>query len=282
MNILIGVATYPTDPALYPETEAALEALQGQTSVHNITLRLYGNDDPALDPKDNIVAKHNRMRADVLEGAFDALLTVEADMIVPPDAVEKLTKVEADVAYALYISRHHTMPLAFPKIDGFKGRSIAADPDLWRDKLAAGDVIPTEGAGFGCTLIHRRVLEQVSFRRVTGTRRSALFADDWTFALDVKEAGFKSAHHLGVQCGHLAHDGRVLWPDAAAENFARWNGERRAESGPQVYPDGEYRVLKRAIWHAGQNRYYRKGERIPLVSAAATFLAAQGLIGAVE
>ena len=39
-------------------------------------------------------------------GGFDALLLVENDMILPPDALLKMAAVDADVVYGLYVNRH--------------------------------------------------------------------------------------------------------------------------------------------------------------------------------
>lgn len=214
MRILIGVATFPTEPAVYAPTRDWLAA-------QNHPVALYGDDDPALSAYDNLTAKHNAMRSDLLDGDYDALLTVEADIIPPPDAIEKLCAIEADVAYGLVCARVSQMPLCFPQIDGFYGESIAHRPERWRAKVAAGEVLRSEGAGFGCTLIHRHVLGAVVFERKPVGRRNAAFADDWHFAIAVKAAGFSSAHHLGVLCGHIRRDGTALWPDAAAPRFCK-------------------------------------------------------------
>lgn len=290
MRVLVAVATYPESsgsPDIYPETQAALDALlapyEDALEPHPEGSRLlaelvyFGGDDPALSWLDNITDKHNLMRQMALDGGYDALLTVEADVVFPADALTRLLAVDADVVYGTYVSRAiEGLVLVFPEIDGYSARSITAEPDKWREPLAEGRVIRSEGAGFGCTLIRRNVLDTIIFRR---DRKRKNFADDWPFALDVKEAGFHSAHHLGVLCGHLAHDGRVYWPDATAPKLVRVDGERRATGELRVYPDGNYLVLKRSILHAGLNRYFYAGETIPLTSGAATILAASGLIG---
>lgn len=270
MKILIGVATYPTTPELYPATQASIDALE--RGEHEVVIEYYGNDDPALDPKDNITAKHNQMRARLLNLAYDALLTIEADMIVPPDALVKLAEVEASVVYAPYASRHHPMILTFPAIDGYKGRSISADEALWRPSF--GQVIACEGVGFGCTLIHRRVLEAVEFRRDTRSAIRRQFADDWTFALDVKEAGFVSAAHLGVLCGHIQRDGRVRWVDAEAPAFMRLDGEAEAPSAA-LPPMARYRVRK---WLFGSMQNHAPGSEIELGAETASVLLGLGKI----
>lgn len=276
MKVLLGVATFPvtdeTPNAVYPQTLTALEALD--TTGHEVVLRYYGGDDPKLDAKDNLTNKHGEMRQEVLDGDFDCLLTVEADVIPPSDALVKLAAVEADVVYAAYCSRSHPMVLCFPTIDGYRGRSIGADAEQYRGKFGA--VIPSEGVGFGCTLIHRRVLEQVEFRRDVSSEMKRKFADDWTFALDVKAAGFKSAHHLGVLCGHIQRDGRVRVVDPSEPDFMRIEGEVKPQHKGTDLPDmATYRV-RRPVH--GPGRDYKPGETIELGAEAAAILLARRAI----
>lgn len=275
MKVLIGVATFPateeTPNAVYPAAQASIEALRDGWS-DRILVEYYDGDDPALDPRDNLTHKHNCMRSAVLDLGYDALLTVEADMIVPPDALEKLAAVDADVVYGVYCSRSHPMVLTFPTIDGYKGRSISADVLTYRGKF--GGIIPCEGVGFGCTLIRRHVLEAIEFRRDVSTAMRRKFADDWTFALDVKAAGFKSAAHLGVLCGHIQRDGVVRWVDPDAPTFMRVEGEAQPPAGA-LPPRARYRVLK---WLHSPSVNYPPGSEIELGADAATILLGLGKI----
>lgn len=277
MRVLIGVATFPatdeTPHEVYPATKAAIDALEFDGEI---AIDFFGGDDPALDPRDNLTHKHNQMRQRVLDDGYDALLTIEADMIVPPDALAKLASVEADVVYGVYCSRAHPMVLTFPTIDGYRGRSISADTQEYRGKF--GGIIPCEGVGFGCTLIRRHVLEAVEFRRDVSTAMRRKFADDWTFALDVKAAGFESAAHLGVLCGHIQRDGVVRWVDADAPTFMRLEGEARAARGT-LPPVARYHVLKLL---SSPSRDYRPGSEIELSAEAATILLGLGKIQIIQ
>ena len=275
MKVLIGVATFPvtaeTPYEVRAETRESIDALMWVDDGHEATLVHYGNDDPAKAPTDNLTDKHNRMRAAALDFGYDALLTVEADVIIPPDALAQLAAVDADVVYGTYASRTNPMVLTMPTINGYKGRSISADPEQWRDKF--GTVIPCEGVGFGCTLIRRNVLEAVEFRRDVSSQMRRKFDDDWTFALDVKAAGFKSAAHLGVLCGHIQRNGLVRWVDADAPTFVRVEGEARATGAPPAV--GTYRV-RRTLF--GPVNTYAPGAMIELNAADAAILLAANKI----
>lgn len=173
----------------------------------------YGRGDLIANPSwteknDNITYKYNTARKMALDGGYDALFTVEADMILPPLALERMTRIEADVVYGLYVSRHGKHPwLAFsrvtPEIRGSK--SFDEYPDLMQ--AAWGRAVETVGVGMGCTLIWRHVLEAIPFRNT-----DELIANDWYFSLDLQAGGYMQKHDCGVVCGHIEGD-RVYWPD---------------------------------------------------------------------
>lgn len=175
--------------------------------------------------RDNILHNYVNGRKAFLAGDYDAMLTVEADMIVPEDALQKLAAVDADVAYGLYCWRHGR-PLWNPYI-GETNRSIALDPETARD--AWGKVIECRGVGLGCTLIHRHVLEALIFRGGSST-----YSCDWYFAIDLLAEEFVQKAHLGVVCGHIADvvaqltqhptaelSPRVIWPDVESDDLYR-------------------------------------------------------------
>lgn len=269
MRILAAVAEYPTEPAVHPLTVASLAALRAPASDGKLVTWRMGGDAPGLTHYENLCAKHNLARQRVLDEGFDALLSVEADMVIPPDALERLAAVDADVAYGLYVSRRVYMWLLFEKITAKGGESIAATPD--RAAALWGQVIPSAGAGFGCTLIHRRVLERIEFRLAP----EAPFADDWPFALDVAAAGFRQAHDTAVVCGHVVRDGLVVWPAIDKNERGEWVLHRLEETGTATMSDrrslGRYLVL-RTLYLPSQQRYVRPGEIVELGEDAGRLL----------
>jgi len=206
MKILLYCPLNPSVPRVYART---LQSILTQEWPHVLDIVFGKRDgDRSLD---DLTAKHNRARKLALAGGYDALFLVEADMIIPPDALLKLADIETDVAYGLYVSRHGSGQwLAFDQISKNSGKSINRNRKYCADKW--GKVIETQGVGMGCTLINRRALEALEFRRYGAN------ADDWYFSLDCIELGIKQYHHLGVVCGHI--DGRhVLWPSLQYETM---------------------------------------------------------------
>jgi len=171
----------------------------------------------------NLCRKLNEARRIALDGGYDALLTVESDIIVPQDALEKLAAVEADVVYGLFVLRfppyHWNVT---PRIRPWgQVRFLSEDPEAAR--AAWGKVIPCEGHGQAIGLIRTRVLEAIEFRNPHPDLR----AQDWYFSFDCQRLGFSQMAHLGVVCGHInpcKHGDYVLWPAPwpIKDNMYRW------------------------------------------------------------
>ncbi len=210
MKVLLYCPLYPKSPRIYARS---LQSIFTQDYPEPIEM-VFGKHDGAKIGINDLVEKHNRARQWALEDGYDALFLVEADIILPYDALSRLVAVDSDVAYGLYCGRHGNHQwLAFSELRKNTGKSY----DLNRRWCAAnwGQVIETKGVGMGCTLIHRRVLEQIEFR-VNGS-----MADDWYFSLDCQEKGFSQKHDLGVICGHILHENnppKTIWPSIAGKD----------------------------------------------------------------
>ena len=238
--------TYGIMPQTWQSIRAAIMAYDGP-----IDWIITHGDNPHAIKNDNIVYHHNRARQMVLEGNYDALLSIEADMIVPPDTVQRLLETGADVSYGLYVWRHWPERWsAYTDVELFSGYSLALRPDLARKHW--GKIITVKGLGMGCTLIRRNVLAALEFRLYEGNPddwlvqeygehmrangidperpRRTMFCDDWMLALEAERGGFSQRAHLGVACGHIGNDG-VYWPDPNEPNLYRTTS---LEEGPFI------------------------------------------------
>lgn len=163
----------------------------------------------------NVTRKYADARCVFLEGEWDALLTVESDMIVPPDGLEKLAALDCDIAYGLYAMRHgKRLWSAATLLQADRWESLSADPEQAR--AAWGKVIPVQGVGNGFTLIKRHVLEALPFRNWRGV------AQDWCLGIDAQARGYTQLCDLSVVCGHFnLGTGETLWPDIDAPGLVR-------------------------------------------------------------
>lgn len=172
-----------------------------------------------------VTDKYNRAREQALSGGYDALFCVEADMLIPPDALAKLVSVGADVAYGLYCWRHDPatgMWSAYPVVGPTKGYSLSHIKDEAR--ACWGRVAIVNGVGLGCTLIRRRVLEAVPFRHAEGgVTRNIPVHCDWVLSEDCQAHGFTQVMDLSVVCGHIrpTEPRTVVWPDINQDDLYR-------------------------------------------------------------
>lgn len=263
-KVLVYCPLNPVRPNVHFRTLESINALEWD----NFDV-VYGESEAGWTPANNtdknrdILRKYNQARDMVLADGYDALLTVEADMIVPPDAIRRLSQTGADVSYGLYVSRHGKhgwlmLSKVTEKIRGSKpmGKTWQERQEMW------GKVIDTAGVGLGCTLIKREVLEEIPFRGF-----DEWVANDWYFAFDAQEKGFTQAHDCGVVCGHIDNY-RVLWPDIS-QGYIVTDEEQIDIEELMNMADGKYITL--VILDLG-DRFAMPGEDVQLSADVAKVL----------
>lgn len=206
------------DKVLMPTMRAIIELdPRGYDRADTVFLRAAPTE--GTDPRDAIAAQYNEARRLVLEGGYDALLTVECDMLPPPNAIRRLRNCHADIAYGLYVLRRPPWEWnAYSVMEGMAAWPLSRVPE--RAAQEWGEVVDVDGIGLGCTLIQRKVLEAIRFRadgliHADGNRSY----NDWYFAQDALAAGFTQRCDTSVICGHIHpqdEQGKdrpsVIWP----------------------------------------------------------------------
>lgn len=206
-------------PQIKAETMASLNELISPDGVK--AEMLIGLDNPYPGERHrNTLHQYQSARTFVLSGGYDALLTIEHDMIVPPDALIKLWETDAPVVYAPYVLRHGMEVCnVLTYVAGSKniGESISRLSIQEREQIFKQTTIPCSGVGFGCTLIRREVLERFEFHDSTGNP-----APDMGLAVDCQREGIKQAARMDAVCGHINDNGLVLWPGKEFLNMAKY------------------------------------------------------------
>ena len=254
----------------------SLDSVMGQEWDEQLDFfHLLGGDFP-IPSVDNVIRKYNQAREVVLKCGYDALFTVECDLILPRDALKRLAMVDADVAYGLYVWRRgYPWWNAYSYVGGRTARSFSRDFAL--AKASWGKVVEVKGLGNGCTLIHRHVLERFPFRKMPVQQHSC----DWAMAVDCQEAGFIQKNDLSVICGHIdhMHDGKVSfvrWPDVTQRGLYRITDvgpiPDDLETNVLIYlkdMDGEMKVKMLEPAHLGDGVIAQPGEIIELAKKQA-------------
>ena len=216
-SLLIFTPTWTVhgQDAIVDECRASIEAQR----IDGAITWVIGRENPYRAPDHrNVLPQYRAARDLFLAGAYDALLTVEHDNVLPDaGAAQRLLDtrlapggMSADVVYAPYLLRPRPPVLSTWRYvnDRALGKSLSYYPQALARARAAG-VARVCGAGFGCTLFRRRVLEAIEFGPSSGRNP----CPDLGFAEAALRAGFVSAARFDVPVGHLVR-GRRLSPFA--------------------------------------------------------------------
>lgn len=220
MKILIGALAHQ----LHSEVVRRLYMQQWDDPDGYDVLTMWGQDIQAWEDRMQAVTrKYQALQRIFLSGPWDVLLTVEQDMLIPPDALLRLSRLlidGADVAYGLYVWRYTEQRwwnahLRVRYEDGdLRWASLSHAPDearrLW------GEVVRVEGLGLGCTMLPRPTLARLGFRM-----RALGHSCDTSLALDCQDQGLIQVCDTGLVCGHMLTEGGVIWPDPTTETLYR-------------------------------------------------------------
>lgn len=125
------------------------------------------------EAREYIAASRERCRIKFLSGDYDYFFSLECDVFPQPDVVEKLLKHNLDVVGCTYFTEkgyhsHLQLQTIYKFHDDFKTHNreykirflTFEESQLFMN----GKVKPVYGAGIGCVLIKRNVLEDIKFR----------------------------------------------------------------------------------------------------------------------
>lgn len=200
----------PYGPRLEPETVTAVLSLSWSGPMTHV----FQRDNPHGEPHQDILHQYQTGRDAFLAGDYDAMLVIESDIIPPPDALTKLAALDADLAYGVYSFRPAVRARrvinvfnAYPRPARNIGESLSLKPGMLGEAIQKG-IVECSGAGLGCVLIKRHVLEAIDFRLEPGHNGHC---DSW-FTQDAWRAGYTMLADMSIVCGHKDIDGVILWP----------------------------------------------------------------------
>lgn len=159
-----------------------------------------------------IAESHEELKIQALIGRYDYLFHLESD-VIPTDKniIEKLMVHNKPIISGLYpIGFGHKSYFFMQKEVDFSLKhyhSIVENIDDGADLIAIdGTVKPVFSSGLGCVLIHRSVLEKISFRYEDGKD----FHPDTYFYIDLYKNGIQHFVDTSILCNHLNKPWGVL------------------------------------------------------------------------
>lgn len=156
--------------------------------------------------------QRNRIAAKAVSEGHDYLLFVDADVILPGDALENLLEHDADVCVGWYLNRHAHGDGRRTCLYGIGRGWSYYESDVLREKRDAGVyTLKVKGGGLGCCLIRTAVFDtlkfpwfvwsDVRFDRLTGAVDSC--GEDIDFCIKCEQAGIPIYADTRVECGHI-------------------------------------------------------------------------------
>lgn len=163
-------------------------------------------DEAKTGPHESIVHSRNIIKDYALQKGYDYFLSLEQDVIPPKDIIERLIRHDKKVVSAVYYTfyRFYGVPKLRPLIWAF----VEGEPDKMRfmnsecrASFASKEPVlrKIKMCGLGCVLIHKSVLDKISFR----IPENCSTYDDFAFCNDVRALGENIWADLSMQCDHL-------------------------------------------------------------------------------
>lgn len=213
MKTLIAIPTHDNVPVMFVKTFLDLIKPEGTTY--------------SIIPGTLIYEARNLIAQKAVENNFDAVLWLDSDMIVPRDALirlsEDMEKYRADLVTALYFRRK---PPTNPVLSNDLYWRVNDDGNVETGATAYIDypknaVFPIRGTGFGCCLTSRNLLRKMV--EMYGSPFTPLMGmgEDFAFCWRADKAGFRLRCDSRVKCGHI---GSVVFDERA---FMAQRGERK-------------------------------------------------------
>lgn len=165
------------------------------TNIERFTDMLKGNSRERITTGYNIILDY------FLEGDYDYLLTLESDIIPPPQIIDLLLRHNEKICSATYMIgfKRDRVPCIYTgkKFKRKIGDKYKSFLENFNAKELDGTLIHAKGGcGLGCCLIHRSV-----FDKVKRFRHEEAHCDTY-FHKDAQKLGFKSMVDTGIICKH--------------------------------------------------------------------------------
>ena len=167
------------------------------TNGRNYEVKIYIEQGTVIDRARNQLARK------ALNDECDYIMFIDADMILPPKAIDDLIDMNLNIVSGLYFAKGKPyLPVA---------RIKKNDDDIdhkFLETFEFGKVMKVAGAGMGCCLIKADVLKKLEYpwfkfewKKIKGSMQQ--LAEDLYFCNAAKKIGYDTYLNTGIVCEHF-------------------------------------------------------------------------------
>ncbi|AJF59528.1 MAG: hypothetical protein QT03_C0001G0013 [archaeon GW2011_AR10] len=147
-----------------------------------------------------VVNGRNKLRKKLLGEGYDYFFSLEQDVVAPANAIEKLLSDDKKIVSAVYLNlmQDKRVNVVAYRFDSEEHKRKGLISPLGLLNILPSQVMEVAATGVGAMLIHRSVLEKISFRYEPKEKAY----DDIYFARDARNAGYKIFLDSSLFCQH--------------------------------------------------------------------------------
>jgi len=125
-------------------------------------------------------------------GNYDYIFFIDSDVVIPENGLERLLKLESDIASGWYF--HKRLPSSGIS---WKYKNL----EEYDHEFINKNIVNGVSAGNGCILYKRKVADKIKYDYYHGTE-----AEDGTYQKKAVKMGFSFRVDLGLYCEHIGDD----------------------------------------------------------------------------
>jgi GT2 family glycosyltransferase len=191
--------TYPNKRHIFIDNSSNLNYVN---KLRRMGLEAY-HVDRGGSSREGLARAQNLARKLAIEGDYDYMFSLESDIFIPPNAIEKLMIHQLNIVTGLYMlgdkEKGQRVPCITIDSKTKKGTigSRLLNPEEWMDYLQTG-IHSVAAGGMGCCLIYKKVFKQLGFTYLPGHRGHS----DVFFFLQARRMGQQVFVDTDVVCDH--------------------------------------------------------------------------------
>lgn len=152
----------------------------------------------------SVAMARNVAAKEAVDGGFDYLWFVDSDMIVPPDALTRLLKLDAEFATGWAMGGVGATTTSIANYDAWRKHFSFKTAD---EVMAHASPFAVDGSGLACALIKTGLFKRLEYPyfRYVEYGNGMVLGEDVGFCLDLMNKGIKMICDPALKVGHIKH-----------------------------------------------------------------------------